>query len=117
MRVSLLLPHVCISERRAERPLYGDMSWLFGYNKGQPAPPDVPGLPMPPPPPGGDGDGGDKNKPKDKWSNFDPTGLERAAKAARELDQSRHAKEALGLAKMQEETLHMEQQAKIKVPQ
>ncbi|XP_073512936.1 ATPase family AAA domain-containing protein 3-A [Phyllobates terribilis] len=90
------------------------MSWLFGYNKGQPAPPDVPGLPMPPPPPGGDGDGGDKNKPKDKWSNFDPTGLERAAKAARELDQSRHAKEALGLAKMQEETLHMEQQAKIK---
>ncbi|XP_073441557.1 ATPase family AAA domain-containing protein 3-A [Dendrobates tinctorius] len=90
------------------------MSWLFGYNKGQPAPPDVPGLPMPPPPLGGDGDGGDKNKPKDKWSNFDPTGLERAAKAARELDQSRHAKEALGLAKMQEETLHMEQQAKIK---
>ncbi|KAM4015414.1 ATPase family AAA domain-containing protein 3A [Anomaloglossus baeobatrachus] len=90
------------------------MSWLFGYNKGQPAPPDVPGLPVPPPPLGGDGDGGDKNKPKDKWSNFDPTGLERAAKAARELDQSRHAKEALGLAKMQEETLHMEQQAKIK---
>lgn len=90
------------------------MSWLFGYNKGQPAPPDVPGLPVPPPPPGGSGDGGDKNKPKDKWSNFDPTGLERAAKAARELDSSRHAKEALGLAKMQEETLHLEQQAKIK---
>lgn len=62
------------------------MSWLFGYNKGQQAPPLVPGLPVPPP--GGDGDG-DKNKPKDKWSNFDPTGLERAAKAARELDQSR----------------------------
>lgn len=62
------------------------MSWLFGYNKGQPVPPPIPGLP--PPPPGGEGDG-DKNKPKDKWSNFDPTGLERAAKAARELDQSR----------------------------
>ncbi|XP_063799085.1 ATPase family AAA domain-containing protein 3 [Pseudophryne corroboree] len=90
------------------------MSWLFGYNKGQPAPPDVPGMPVPPPPPGGDGDGGDKNKPKDKWSNFDPTGLERAAKAARELDQSRHAKEALHLAKMQEETLHLEQQSKVK---
>ncbi|XP_077313707.1 ATPase family AAA domain-containing protein 3A [Lithobates pipiens] len=87
------------------------MSWLFGYNKGQQAPPLVPGLPVPPP--GGDGDG-DKNKPKDKWSNFDPTGLERAAKAARELDQSRHAKEALQLAKMQEETLHLEQQVKIK---
>ncbi|XP_044134213.1 ATPase family AAA domain-containing protein 3A [Bufo gargarizans] len=93
------------------------MSWLFGYNKGQPAPPappDVPGLPVPPPPPGGSGDGGDKNKPKDKWSNFDPTGLERAAKAARDLDQSKHAKEALGLAKLQEETLQMEQQSKIK---
>ncbi|XP_075045894.1 ATPase family AAA domain-containing protein 3A [Mixophyes fleayi] len=90
------------------------MSWLFGYNKGPPVPPDVPGLPVPPPPPGGDGDGGDKNKPKDKWSNFDPTGLERAAKAARELDQSRHAKEALHLATMQEETLHLEQQAKVK---
>lgn len=87
------------------------MSWLFGYNKGQQVPPLVPGLPVPPP--GGDGDG-DKNKPKDKWSNFDPTGLERAAKAARELDQSRHAKEALHLAKMQEETLHLEQQSKIK---
>ncbi|XP_040181738.1 ATPase family AAA domain-containing protein 3A [Rana temporaria] len=87
------------------------MSWLFGYNKGQQAPPLVPGLPVPPS--GGDGDG-DKNKPKDKWSNFDPTGLERAAKAARELDQSRHAKEALHLAKMQEETLHLEQQVKIK---
>lgn len=90
------------------------MSWLFGLNKGQPDPGNIPGLPVPPAPPGGDGDGGDKNKSKDKWSNFDPTGLERAAKAARELDQSRHAKDALQLAKMQEETLHLEQHAKIK---
>ncbi|XP_053546507.1 ATPase family AAA domain-containing protein 3A [Bombina bombina] len=90
------------------------MSWLFGLNKGQPDSSGVPGLPPPPAPPGGDGSGGDKNKPNDKWSNFDPTGLERAAKAARELDQSRHAKEALNLAKMQEETLHLEQQAKVK---
>ena len=48
---------------------------------------DASGLPPPPTPP-------DKNennqglKPGDKWSNFDPTGLERAAKAARELDAS-----------------------------
>uniref|UniRef100_A0A6I8SCJ1 ATPase family, AAA domain containing 3A n=1 Tax=Xenopus tropicalis TaxID=8364 RepID=A0A6I8SCJ1_XENTR len=90
------------------------MSWLFGLNKGQQGPPSVPGFPEPPSPPGGSGDGGDKNKPKDKWSNFDPTGLERAAKAARELDQSRHAKEALNLAKVQEETLQLEQQSKIK---
>lgn len=62
------------------------MSWLFGLNKGQASPP--PDLPLPPPPVGGEGgEGGDK--PKDKWSNFDPTGLERAAKAARDLDQSR----------------------------
>ncbi|MGH0184452.1 UNVERIFIED_CONTAM: hypothetical protein FKN15_014857 [Acipenser sinensis] len=61
------------------------MSWLFGLNKGQASPP--PDLPLPPSPVGGEGgEGGDK--PKDKWSNFDPTGLERAAKAARDLDQS-----------------------------
>nr|XP_033777812.1 ATPase family AAA domain-containing protein 3 isoform X1 [Geotrypetes seraphini] len=87
------------------------MSWLFGVSKG----PSVPGGPPPLPPPpdvGGSGDIGDK--PKDKWSNFDPTGLERAAKAARELDQSRHAKDALNLAKVQEETLQLEQQAKVK---
>lgn len=64
------------------------MSWLFGLNKAQPEVP--PGLPVPPPPPppsGGSSGGGDR--PKDKWSNFDPTGLERAAHAAKELDKSR----------------------------
>lgn len=65
------------------------MSWLFGLNKGQPEVP--PGLPVPPAPPappaGSSGGGGDK--PKDKWSNFDPTGLERAAQAAKDLDNSR----------------------------
>lgn len=66
------------------------MSWLFGLNKGQPEVPS--GLPVQPPPPtpppaGGSSGGGDK--PKDKWSNFDPTGLERAAQAAKELDKSR----------------------------
>ncbi|MGH0188303.1 UNVERIFIED_CONTAM: hypothetical protein FKN15_028903 [Acipenser sinensis] len=90
------------------------MSWLFGLNKGQASPP--PALPLPPPPVGGEGgeggEGGDK--PKDKWSNFDPTGLERAAKAARDLDQSRHAKEALDLARMHEQTLQIEQQGKMK---
>ncbi|KAG9353121.1 hypothetical protein JZ751_017697 [Albula glossodonta] len=90
------------------------MSWLFGLNKGQADPP--PGLPVPPPPPppaGGSG-GSTGDKPKDKWSNFDPTGLERAAQAARELDKSRHAKEALDLARMQEQSVQMEHQSKIK---
>ncbi|XP_058486923.1 ATPase family AAA domain containing 3 [Solea solea] len=89
------------------------MSWLFGLNRGQPEPP--PGLPAPPPPPppaGGSSGGGDT--PKDKWSNFDPTGLERAAQAAKELDKSRHAKEALDLARMQEQTTQLEHQTKVK---
>lgn len=63
--------------------------------------------------------GDDKNKEKAKeitgqWSAFDPTGLERAAKAVRELDSSPHAKEALQLAKMQETTEHLKQQENIK---
>ncbi|XP_037535439.1 ATPase family AAA domain containing 3 [Nematolebias whitei] len=88
------------------------MSWLFGLNKGQPEPP--PGLPAQPPPPPAGGSSGDGDKPKDKWSNFDPTGLERAAQAAKELDKSRHAKEALDLSRMQEQTSQMEYQSKIK---
>lgn len=68
------------------------MSWLFGIKgpKGEGAGPP---LSLPPAQPGGEGGGdrgaGDRPAPKDKWSNFDPTGLERAAKAARELEHSR----------------------------
>lgn len=89
------------------------MSWLFGLNRGQPeVPPGLQPPPPPPPPAGGSSGGGDK--PKDKWSNFDPTGLERAAQAAKELDKSRHAKEALDLARMQEQSTQMEHQSKMK---
>ncbi|KAG7283302.1 hypothetical protein CRUP_005044 [Coryphaenoides rupestris] len=93
------------------------MSWLFGLNKGQPEGPPPGPLPPPPPPPpaggsGGGGGGGDKLK--DKWSSFDPTGLERAAQAAKDLDKSRHAKEALDLSRMQEQTIQMEHQSKVK---
>ncbi|KAK1800062.1 hypothetical protein P4O66_006572 [Electrophorus voltai] len=94
-------------------PFCRTMSWLFGLNKAPAgAPPDAPPPPPPPPPGGSRGNGGDK--PKDKWSNFDPTGLERAAQAAKELDRSRHAKEALDLARVQEQTTQMEHQSKIK---
>ncbi|XP_008407996.1 ATPase family AAA domain containing 3 [Poecilia reticulata] len=90
------------------------MSWLFGLNRGQPEPPPgLPTQPPPPPPPAGGSDGGG-DKPKDKWSNFDPTGLERAALAAKELDKSRHAKEALELARMQEQSTQLEHQSKMK---
>uniref|UniRef100_I3NBD0 ATPase family AAA domain-containing protein 3A n=1 Tax=Ictidomys tridecemlineatus TaxID=43179 RepID=I3NBD0_ICTTR len=94
------------------------MSWLFGINKGPKGEGAGPPLSLPPVPPGAEGGGergaGDRQAPKDKWSNFDPTGLERAAKAARELEHSRHAKEALSLAQMQEQTLQLEQQSKLK---
>ncbi|KAK1899231.1 ATPase family AAA domain containing protein 3 [Dissostichus eleginoides] len=91
------------------------MSWLFGWwgRSGSPsleeqvtaaAAEGAGGAP------GGSGGG----RAGDKWSNFDPTGLERAAKAARELDKSRHAKEALSLARMQEQTVQLEHESKVK---
>ncbi|XP_064156747.1 ATPase family AAA domain-containing protein 3-like isoform X8 [Anguilla rostrata] len=90
------------------------MSWLFGWRRGQSAPPpDSSETPSTPQAEGGSGGNGD-DKPKDKWSNFDPTGLERAARAARELDKSQHAKEALDMARLQEQTLQMEHQSKLK---
>ncbi|XP_055238168.2 ATPase family AAA domain-containing protein 3B isoform X4 [Gorilla gorilla gorilla] len=94
------------------------MSWLFGINKGPKGEGAGPPPPLPPAQPGAEGGGdrglGERPAPKDKWSNFDPTGLERAAKAARELEHSRYAKEALNLAQMQEQTLQVEQQSKLK---
>ena len=71
------------------------MSWLFGVNKPAPPgeePPVIPGSPG-----GGDQggeDGGGKDDTGDSktapvWRSFDPSGLERAAKAARELEKSR----------------------------
>ncbi|KAJ8395142.1 hypothetical protein AAFF_G00035980, partial [Aldrovandia affinis] len=86
------------------------MSWLFGWRRGPP--PDS--FEASTPSPDGDSGGSGGDKPKDKWSNFDPTGLERAAKAAKELDKSRNAKEALQLARMQEQTLQMEHESKLK---
>lgn len=54
------------------------------------------------------GDDKDKgNNSSNKGGNvglFDPSGLERAAKAARELDQSKHAREAMEIVKTQEKT-------------
>ena len=71
------------------------MSWLFGVNKPPPPgeePPLIPGSPG-----GGDHGGGDDGGKDDTgdgktapvWRSFDPSGLERAAKAARELEKSR----------------------------
>lgn len=98
------------------------MSWIFGLNKDQ----AIPEAPTFQDAVGAGGSGGGKYDDGDKkekssgggsysnWSNFDPTGLERAATAAKELDRSANAKGALDLAKMQEQTKQMEQQTKIK---
>ena len=70
------------------------MSWLFGLNKGQnvpDVPPQFPGLPPPPPGDSGsgkDGDQGQSGSSKMEAYRFDSAALERAAKAAKELESS-----------------------------
>ncbi|XP_057305037.1 ATPase family AAA domain-containing protein 3-A-like [Hydractinia symbiolongicarpus] len=92
------------------------MSWIFGVNKEQAVPENFEQLASLGGGAGSGGDGKDKDEPaKPKaWSNFDPSGLERAAKAARDLDKSKHASQALDLSRMQESTKQMEYQAQTK---
>ncbi|VDK34132.1 unnamed protein product [Taenia asiatica] len=89
------------------------MSWLFGYSRPQVS--DVKGeggtsAPPPPPPPRKD----DKKNLEEAISGFrfDSAALERAAKAARELE--KYAKEAFELSRMNEHTQQLEYQAKLK---
>ena len=65
-----------------------DLSWLFGKNARDvpPLPTGTGAPPSPPNPPGRKP--GDEEKPKEKWTGFDPSGLERAAKAVKELEKS-----------------------------
>jgi len=97
------------------------MSWLFGMNKNQPIP-DAPQVPVL----GGDGgEGGEGSAPvegvgsaesgyRSEAYSFDSTALERAARAAKDLESSKFAKEALGLSQQQEVTKQQEQMVKIK---
>lgn len=55
----------------------------------EPPPPDTPSEEVPPP----------VSEEGKKWMGFDPTGLERAAKAARELDKSRKLDHAARFAR------------------
>jgi ATPase family AAA domain-containing protein 3A/B len=92
------------------------MSWLFGVKS-----PQVP----PPPPPSGSG-GDDKNnkntndqqqqQPRNTESQyrFDSAALERAAKAAKDLEKSTHAKDLLELSRAQERTKQMEYEKQIR---
>lgn len=98
------------------------MSWLFGYGKNNQQPPDLSQLGLGAPPPTGGGNGGAPDEPKLSKSEkrameayrFDSSALERAAQAAKELERSKHAKEALELSKLQEVTRQTEYQTKIK---
>jgi len=100
------------------------MSWLFGLNnKGNIGEaPQVPVL-------GDDSGSGDDNKNpvsavqdnqnvdtgyRSEAYSFDSTALERAAKAAKDLEKSQYATQALDLSKMQEQTEQQKQMAKIK---
>ncbi|XP_034839759.1 ATPase family AAA domain-containing protein 3A homolog [Maniola hyperantus] len=87
------------------------MSWLFGYSR-----------PQQPPPEDSSADGAGSapvnltkaEKKAMEAYRFDSSALERAAQAARELEKSKHAKDALELSKLQESTRQHEHMAKIK---
>lgn len=100
------------------------MSWLFGYGRGnqQPQQPDLSQFGIPSQQGGGAGGAGDPNDPNLSKAEkkvmeayrFDSSALERAAQAAKELEKSKNAKEALELSKLQEVTRQYEYQSKIK---
>ncbi|XP_042889372.1 ATPase family AAA domain-containing protein 3-A-like [Penaeus japonicus] len=93
------------------------MSWLFGMNQ---RPQDFSQF-VPPPAGAAGGDGGPEG-PNDRGRGnssmeayrFDSAALERAAKAAKDLEKSAFAKEALSLSLMQEETKQKEIMTKAK---
>lgn len=78
------------------------MSWLFGMKQQQPQmPPDLQ------PPSGGEGDpnqqsGGPQQAGSKVSYSFDSTALERAARAAKDLERNPNAKQALELSRLQE---------------
>lgn len=98
------------------------MSWLFGYNQQTPAQPGaMPGAPGASGGAVGAGGGGQSGGinfegPSGKMAayQFDSSALERAAKAAKDLENSRFAKDALELVKVQEGTKQLELQKQIK---
>ncbi|KAK0167572.1 hypothetical protein PV327_004951 [Microctonus hyperodae] len=94
------------------------MSWLLGSRYQQP-PQDFSDYVQPPA--SGSGGSGDSNDPPSKKSGagmdayrFDSSALERAAVAAKQLENSSHAKEALELTKLQEATKQVEIQSQLK---
>lgn len=87
------------------------MAWLFGYKGTPQTPADFSQYANAPP---GGGSGGDDSKGAGGAYRFDSTALEKAAKAAKELESSKFAKEALELTKAQEVTKQQEYLSKLK---
>ena len=85
------------------------MSWFGGFAGSKPPTSFIPPIP---PPDGKDQDGSGKSSTQ--GYAFDSSGLERAAAAAKELEKSAHAKEALEISKQQELTKQLELQANLK---
>lgn len=96
------------------------MSWLFGYTNPQnrQQSPSLPhGVPGGTPTGSGGGDqqsGTAEIRGKMHSYQFDSSALERAAKAAKELEQSRYARDAFEIVKQQELTKQLEIQKSIK---
>ena len=97
------------------------MSWLFGLDKNQGVP-EAPQVPVLGGEGGGEGGSPDSPQPvggqdegyRSEAYSFDSSALERAARAAKDLEKSKFAKEALALSQKQEETKQQEQMVKIK---
>jgi len=100
------------------------MSWLFGLDKNQ-IPLEAPQVPVLGGDGGGEGGGdpaasgpkavgGQEEGYRSEAYSFDSSALERAARAAKELEGSRFAKESLALSQQQEATKQQEQMVKIK---
>ena len=96
------------------------MSWLFGMKSQPQVPPD-----FAPPPPGGDpsdpnqqgqpgGAAGQQQAGSKSSYSFDSSALERAAKAAKELERNPNAKQALELSRLQEISRHKEMELQTK---
>ncbi|XP_003741408.1 ATPase family AAA domain-containing protein 3-B [Galendromus occidentalis] len=80
------------------------MSWMFGLRSGGSGDQPPPKIELPDP----------EQKGAKSSFQFDSTALERAAKAAKELENSRHGREAIELSRMQETTAQLEHQRHIK---
>ena len=94
------------------------MSWLFGVKSVQPiVPPAAPGVSGVPGAQGGPGAPAvkEENTPKgvETQYRFDSAALERAAKAARDLESTKNSKEILELTRAQEKTKQMEYEKQI----